>query len=295
MLVRASAYGQQLQTAYQGLGEALPYVDRVRKAVDRYEASAPAPGSRKLSEVRTLAFRDVSFSYRAGVPVLSSLSFEVEAGEAVGVVGPTGAGKSTLVQLLLRLRVPTDGAYLVNGLRAEELYLDDWHRKVAYVPQEPALLQASAADNIRFLRDWLEDAAVERAARFAHIHDEIESWSEGYKTAIGQRADAVSGGQRQRLCLARALADRPEILVLDEPTSALDLHSERLVQQSLEELRGGLTLFVVAHRLSTLALCDRVMVIRDGRLEAFEATGKLYESNAFYRQAVDLTGAAERT
>lgn len=294
MLVRASAYGQQLQTAYQALGEALPYVDRVRAAIDRYNASVPVSGSQPIPVVRTIAFHQVSYSYRAGEPVLSGLNFEVNAGEAIGVVGPTGAGKSTLVQLLLRLRIPSEGSYLVNGIRSEELSLDDWHRKVAYVPQQPAVLDASVADNIRFMRARIDDAALERAARLAHIHAEIETWAKGYETVIGQRADAVSGGQRQRLCLARALAGEPELLVLDEPTSALDLHSERLVQQSLDELRGQLTLFVVAHRLSTLGLCDRVMVIREGRLEAFEPAAALYESNSFYRQAVDLAGTSAR-
>ncbi len=122
------------------------------------------------------------------------------------------------------------------------------------------------------------------------MHD-ITSWADGYQTIIGQRADAVSGGQRQRLCLARALAGGPELLILDEPTSSLDPQSEHLIQESLEGLRGSLTLIVVAHRLTTLSQCDRVMVIRDGRLEAFAPAATLYDSNAFYRQAVDLAAA----
>lgn len=288
LLVRASAYGQQLQTAYQGLGESLPYLDRVTDAAERYRARAVRPGDRPLDSVRTIEFDSVSFAYRPDSPVLRDVNFTIKAGEAIGVVGPTGAGKSTLLQLLLRLRDPSAGTYRVNGLPAGEIDDGAWHRKVAYLPQEPHLLNGTVADNIRFYRDWVDDVAIERAARLAHIDGDIVSWANGYQTVVGQRADAVSGGQRQRLCLARALAGTPELLILDEPTSALDPHSERLIQESLEALHDKLTVFVVAHRLTTLSLCDRVMVIRDGHLEAFAPAGSLYDSNEFYRHAVDL-------
>jgi ABC-type multidrug transport system fused ATPase/permease subunit len=126
---------------------------------------------------------------------------------------------------------------------------------------------------------------VERAARLAGVHDDVMSWSAGYETIVGPRADAVSGGQQQRLCLARALAAHPEVLVLDEPTSALDPHTERLIQDSLARLKRELTLVVVAHRMSTLDICDRVMVIIDGRLEAFDTAAALQDSSSYYRAA----------
>jgi ABC-type multidrug transport system fused ATPase/permease subunit len=166
-----------------------------------------------------------------------------------------------------------------------------WRRKVAYVPQEPHILGASVEENIRFFREWVNDDAIERAARAAHIDREIRSMADGYGTVIGHRANAVSGGQRQRLCLARALAGDPELLILDEPTSSLDVESERLIQESLDAVRGSMTIIVVAHRLTTLALCDRVMVIRHGRLEAFGPATLLYDSNEFYRRSVDLAAA----
>jgi ABC-type multidrug transport system fused ATPase/permease subunit len=216
--------------------------------------------------------------------VLSDVSFEVTRGEVVGVIGPTGAGKSTLIQLLLQLREPKSGSYLVNGVPAARFVRADWHGRVVYVPQEPRLLHATVADNIRFDRD-LEMPALERAARLAHIHDEIMSWENGYDTLVGPRADAVSGGQQQRLCLARALAARPEVLVLDEPTSALDPRSEARIQESLTELKQELTLFIIAHRMSTLDICDRVMVIIDGRLVAFDTIDLLKSENAYYRSA----------
>jgi ABC-type multidrug transport system fused ATPase/permease subunit len=150
------------------------------------------------------------------------------------------------------------------------------------------VLHGTARDNIRFYREWLTDEAIERAARLAHIHDDITSWPDGYETLIGQRADGVSGGQRQRLCLARCLAGLPDLLILDEPTSSIDAQSERLILTSLEALRGSLTLILVAHRLTMLDLCDRVMVIRAGRVEAFGPASSLYASNEYYRGAVDL-------
>jgi ATP-binding cassette, subfamily B, bacterial len=191
------------------------------------------------------------------------------------------------VQLLLQLRLPNEGRYLINDLPAEHYSREDWHRQVSYVPQEPRLLHASVTDNIRFFRE-IDDDAVERAARLARIHDDIMEWSSGYDTIVGPRADAVSGGQQQRICLARALAARPDVLVLDEPTSALDPHSEALIGESLTALKHELTLFIIAHRMSTLDICDRVMVIVDGRLVAFDTKALLQTQSTYYRHASQL-------
>jgi ATP-binding cassette, subfamily B, bacterial len=289
ILVRASSSGQSIQGSYQGLIQAMPFVERTQEAERRYRESRPREGTQPLPVVETLAFDGVGYAYRPGRPVLSDIRFEVNGGEVLGVIGPSGAGKSTLVQLLLRLRVPDEGRYLVNGIAAQDIAQSDWHQRVAYVPQEPRLLHASVAENIRFFRD-LDDDAVEQAARLARIHDDIVSWSEGYDTIVGPRADAVSGGQQQRICLARALVARPEVLVLDEPTSALDPASEALIQESLIGLKQQLTLFIVAHRMSTLDICDRVMIIINGKLEAFDTIASLQQHNAYYRSA---SGIAE--
>jgi len=294
LLARAGAYGQQIQSSYQAVRQALPFVERLQEAEQRYAESSSIEGERPLATVRALAFENVSFAYRRGRPVLSDISFEVASGESVGIVGPTGAGKSTLVQILLQLRTPCSGRYLVNGVPAEQFVRDDWHRRVAYVPQEPRLVHASVADNIRYFRD-LDDDAVERAGRVARIHDDILRWSHGYDTIVGPRADAVSGGQQQRICLARALAAEPEVLVLDEPTSALDPNSETLIQESLAALRNEMTLFIIAHRMSTLDICERVMVIVAGRLEAFDTTVLLQRHNAYYRSASTLAAGVSRT
>ena len=291
LLIRAGIYGQEIQANYQGLLQTLPYVDRVQRAMERYASSARPTGGEPLRSIRTLAFDGVSFAYEPGQPVLREIAFEITSGEAIGIIGPSGAGKSTLVQLLLGLRNPTSGRYLINGTPSEQFERKDWHRLVAYVPQSPQLLHATVAENIRFLRD-IDDEAVRHAARLAGIDNEIMAWPDGYETVVGPRANAISGGQQQRICLARALAARPQMLVLDEPTSALDPHSELLIRESLHGLRHELTLFVVAHRLSTFDLCERIMVILDGRLEAFGTPESLQSTNIYYRSAMQIAVGA---
>jgi ABC-type multidrug transport system fused ATPase/permease subunit len=152
------------------------------------------------------------------------------------------------------------------------------------------MLQGTVADNIRFFRS-LDDAEVERGARLAYIHDDIMTWPRGYQTPVAQRA--ISGGERQRLCLARALAGNPSVLVLDEPTSALDPHSESLIQGTLSQLSDRLIVFIIAHRLSTLRHCDLTIVMRDGCVEAFGDPNELIQSNEFYRKALSLSDPAQ--
>jgi ABC-type multidrug transport system fused ATPase/permease subunit len=291
LLVRAGASGQQLQGSYQSVRQIQPFIDRLRETRQMYEGSRPISGQLSLPPIRRLSLEHVTYSYGSKRNALSDLSFEVLRGETIGIAGPSGAGKSTLVQILLQLRAPTKGSYLVNGRPVTEFSDGDWRRSVAYVPQEPRLLHATVAENIRFFRS-LDDDAVESAARLARIHDDVLAWPHGYDTVIGPRADAISGGQRQRICLARAVAAGPQVLVLDEPTSALDPQSESLIQDSLAALTGEITLFVVAHRMSTLAICDRVMVIVDGRLQAFDTVATLESGNAYYRSA-SLAGIAK--
>lgn len=267
LLVRASSYGQQVQFSWQVVQQAAPFLERLEDATDSYRAHARRSGARPFPPGDTLRFEEVGFSYDGARhrPVLSDVTLAVAPGEVIGVVGPSGAGKSTLVQLLLRMRAPTAGRYVVGTLPVDEIDLASWRRHVAYVPQEPRLLDATVADNIRFHRE-IDQASVERAARLAHIDHDIQAMPGAYDAIVGQRADAVSGGQRQRLCLARALAGDPSVLVLDEPTSALDRDSEAAIKSSLRGLRGHLTMVIVAHRPSLLEICDRIVELDGGHL-----------------------------
>jgi ABC-type multidrug transport system fused ATPase/permease subunit len=291
LLVRSGAYGQQVSATYQSLRQTLPFVARIREAERAYLRSAPVTGDRRLPAITSIALERASFSYTPGRPVLQDVTFEIQAGESVGIVGPSGAGKSTLTQILLRLRTPDSGTYLVNGVPAAEYAFTDWTSRVAYVPQEPRLLHTTVMENICYFREFDHEAVVE-AAKLARIHDDIESWSEGYDTVIGPRADAISGGQQQRICIARALVGRPTVLMLDEPTSALDPRSESLLQESLIALRERTTLLIVAHRMSTLEMCDRILVLLDGRVDGYGPASELLRDNQYYRAAISLSGAA---
>ena len=284
IMVRAGTYGQQAQSCYQSILQSLPFIERLETEIAHYEDEAVAAPVTPLRQIATIRFDDVHFSYRPAEPVLSGISFEARRGDSIGIVGPSGSGKSTLIQILLRLRPPTVGSYTVNGEPAADFSPLDWHRQVAYVPQKPQLLHATVAENIRYFRD-IDDGMVRRAAELARIDDDIRGWSAGYDTVIGPRADSISGGQQQRICLARALAAAPEMLVLDEPTSALDPRSESLIRESLGALAHEMTLFVVTHRPSLLDICDSVVVIVDGRIQDSGRTEELKQANRYFSAA----------
>src|SRR5439155_2676676 len=290
MMVRSLSYGQLLQSVYQSLHTSAPYIERIREQEREYLDAAMPTGGRPVDTIDDVAFEHVSFEYEPGVPVLHDLSFRVSRGEIVGIVGPSGTGKSTLVQLLLRLRQPKEGVILANGIDGEKLALDDWYQRVTFVPQEPRLFSASVADNIRFFRTELDEARIEEAARLAHFHDDVIAWPKGYDTPAGERGNQLSGGQKQRLCIARALASRPDLVVLDEPTSSVDVRSEALIRETMRLLSDHASVFVIAHRLSTLNICDRIMVLLGGRIEGFDAPEVLRESNPFYQEALHLSG-----
>ncbi|GAA1487148.1 ABC transporter ATP-binding protein [Brachybacterium fresconis] len=293
MLVRAVTYGQRVQTSLTTIDEKVPFMLHLADAIEQYEKHAEVPGSTPLGSIENLEFRDVSYEYTPGKKALENVSFSVKMGEVVGIVGPSGSGKSTLVQLLLRLREPATGDYLVNGLAAQDMQRTDWRKLVAYVPQMPQLVFGSVRENIRFFREDLTDEDVVQAAQRAHVHEDILSLSDGYDTVVGLRSASISGGQAQRICLARAFAANPKVVILDEPTSALDVKSEGLVQQSLEKLAGEAIVFLVAHRLTTLTVCDRVMVIKDAHLEGFETAEELFTSNDFFREVTTITRSVD--
>lgn len=294
ILFRTLTYAQQVQTAVTSMDERIPFMERLAQALRRYEANPQQDGDQDLPEIRTVGFDHVHHSYETGRPTLTDLSFTASCGEAIGIAGPSGAGKSTVVQLLLRLREPTGGQVEVNGADVRSFRRGQWRQRVAYVPQTPQLVWGTVADNIRFFRPDLTTEDIETAARQANIHEEILSWPKGYDTVVGQRASAVSGGQRQRLCLARALAGSPEVLILDEATSALDVKSEALVNDSLSKLRGVVTMFLVSHRPSALSMCDRVIVLVDGRLQGMDTPTALASTSEFYQEVTQLAGGQQR-
>lgn len=268
MLLRSMSYGQSAQTFYQAINETVPEVVQLAGETDRLENSAAAQRAADIEpdKIGKLRFEAVRFAYADGDDVLHGVNFDIEPGDFTAIVGPSGSGKSTIMSLLLRLFRPDGGAIICDGVDSCDISPDWWHRRVAYVPQESKLQDGSITDTIRFYRDWITDEDICRAAALAHIAEEVESWPDGYDTEVGQLGDQVSGGQRQRLAIARALAGNPELLLLDEPTSALDPESEELISETLDALRGKMTIVVIAHRFKTVERANRVVHVRDGRI-----------------------------
>ncbi len=208
----------------------------------------------------------VNFSYDTRHPVLSNLSFEAKPGELVAFVGPTGAGKTTVINLLHRFYDPTEGRITIDGKDLRHVTVESWYRQIALVPQETILFGGTILDNIRYGNMAANEATVMEASEAAHAHDFITSLPDGYQTLVGEKGVNLSGGQRQRIAIARAILKNPRMLLLDEATSSLDTESERLVQEALQRLMEGRTTFVVAHRLSTIQRADRIFVLDKGTL-----------------------------
>lgn len=290
VMIRSLAYAQLAQGVYSSLHSNAPYLRDIQSRLASLRSDAVDPGGPIVERLMPIVADGVGFEYVAGVPALSDVSFSLDEGEIIGIVGPSGSGKSTLVQLLLRLRRPTAGTITAGGSDIFGFGLASWRQSTAFVPQDSVLVHGTVADNIRFFRDGYSDADVEHAARLAQIHDDIESWEGGYDRQVGDAGHSLSGGQRQRMCIARALLSHPQLLIMDEPTSALDVKSEARVRDAVDGLRGETTVIVIAHRLSTLDICDRIMVVQDGRIAAFDSPDELRKSDAFYREALILSG-----
>ncbi|HEX2225439.1 MAG TPA: ABC transporter ATP-binding protein [Thermoanaerobaculia bacterium] len=230
------------------------------------DPAVPEPLSRARGEV---AFEDVEFRYARGQssePVLQGVSFRIAPGETLGIAGPTGAGKSTLIKLLLRFYDVTGGAVRLDGHDVRHLTLDDLRRNIGLVSQDVYLFHGTIRENIAYTTREVPLDEVVRAARLAQLHEFVESLPQGYDTLVGERGVKLSGGQRQRLSIARAILKDAPVLILDEATSSVDTETERAIQQALRTLTAGRTALIIAHRLSTIRHADRILVLRDGRV-----------------------------
>jgi ABC-type multidrug transport system fused ATPase/permease subunit len=264
LLIRALAYLRQLLTATQSGAELAPYYDEIEAEIRVLEAHVAPPGIHDIDRFDRIALDDVGFAYESNLPVLDDVSLEIGRHDVLGLVGPSGGGKTTMTQLLLRLRQPGSGRIAVDGVDLADVTPEAWSRLTAYVPQENKLILASVADNIRFYRPGFSDEQVREAARRARLSDELERLPEGYDTLVGPGARSLSGGQCQRLGIARALLGDPQLLILDEPTSALDSRSEELIRETLRSISDDTTIVLVAHRPATLEICTRVVLVDHG-------------------------------
>jgi ATP-binding cassette subfamily B protein len=259
-------------------------------AVEPAVRAPAAPVALPSPAVGTVSFERVDFHYpsRPDTPALADFSLDVRAGESVALVGPSGAGKTTVFQLLLRFYDPQAGSLRIDGVDLRAADPQDVRRRLALVPQDPVIFAASVLDNVRYGRPEAGEDEVRAACAAAYAAEFVERLPDGYRSYLGERGVRLSGGQRQRLAIARAiLADRP-ILLLDEATSALDAESERMVQLALERLMAGRTVLIIAHRLATVRHADRIAVLDAGRLVAVGTHDELVRGNALYARLAAL-------
>jgi ABC-type multidrug transport system fused ATPase/permease subunit len=289
----------QLASSAGLLASVAPYVDAIhelRRSIAKSQREAARPASEPWDgEWRSLRLRDVGYQYPASeAAALRNLSLEITAGHAHGIAGPSGAGKSTLVDLLLALLDPAQGQLLLDGKPFEKVDRAAWQARIGYVPQSPYIADDTLRANVAFgvhQRD-VDDAWVKACLERAQLGELLAELPQGLDTSMGDRGTRVSGGQRQRIAVARALYNRPKLLVLDEATSALDRISESAIQEAIRALRGSVTTVTIAHRLSTIRHCDAIFLLDRGQLVDQGGYDALLERQPLFRQmASDETEA----
>ncbi len=266
---------------------ALALFDRIFEYLDLPQDIKDAPDAVAIAPAQVrgeVTFDNVGFRYEAEqpAPTLQNISFTARPGGLVALVGTSGAGKTTLTYLIPRLYDVNEGRVLIDGVDVRKIKLESLGQIVGVVTQETYLVHDTIAANLRYARPDATDAELEAAARLAAIHDHIAGLPEGYNTVVGERGYKLSGGEKQRIAIARAILKNPRILILDEATSALDTRSERLIQAALEPLMAGRTTFAIAHRLSTILAADLILVMEHGEIVERGTHGELLAQNGAY-------------
>ena len=283
LVYRIFTYVQQMQNNVQYMSELAPHLERVVfYESDAESGAADTSGNRPFRFEKELSFNNVSFAYTPGRDVLRDMSFKVPKGSLLGIVGPSGAGKTTCIDLLLRLLVPAGGSITIDGVDIQTISLENWRNRVGYVSQEPFIIHDTIRNNVRFYDQSVSDSEIWEAAKKAHIEEFIKKLPEGLNTVVGSRGISISAGERQRIVIARALARKPELLILDEATSALDNESEAHIKRVIEDLKGKITIIAIAHRLSTIMGSDLLVALKDGTVVEIGRPQELLRDSASY-------------
>jgi ABC-type multidrug transport system fused ATPase/permease subunit len=277
--------GWVVNLAQRGLASA----SRVFELLDAEPEVRDLPGAREITRVQgEVVFENVSFSYREGVEALRGISFTAAAGQKIAIVGTTGSGKTTLVNLIPRFYDPTGGRILLDGIDIREFTLHSLRENVGFVPQETFLFSASIYENIGYGNPRAGPEEIAAAARAAQIHDFIETLPRGYQTVVGERGIGLSGGQRQRIAVARALLKDPKVLILDDYTSNVDHNTEYLIRQALATLMRGRTSFIIAQRVATVQSADLILVLDGGEVAVRGTHGELLAGSNLYAKICEL-------
>jgi ATP-binding cassette subfamily B protein len=280
---------QTISHSMATLQEQFIFMSMSLELLDQKPEIADEPGAIELSPVEgRVTFEDVSFSYAGRGGTLQHIDFDAAPGEAVAIVGPTGAGKTTLMSLVSRLSQPMEGRVLVDGVDVRTVTLQSLRHQISVVPQEPVVFSATVADNIRYGRLDASKDEIMQAAIAANAHDFILGLPDQYDTVLGEAGTALSGGERQRICVARAFLKNAPILILDEPTSSIDSRTEAAILDALEKLMIGRTTFMIAHRLSTLRSVNRILVLDQGRVVEEGTHHELMERAGLYRMLHEM-------
>ena len=280
-IIEFTAIGTQITEAFAGL-------DRIREVLGSATEDEEDADKLSLPDVDgSITFQDVHFEYEENNPVLRGVSFHSDAGTTTALVGSSGSGKSTILNLVLNFIKPQKGKVLVDGKDIQALKLRDYRRHLGVVLQENFLFDGTILDNVVFSNSDATLEEVKEACRIAYCDEFIEKFEKGYDTIVGERGVKLSGGQRQRIAIARALLARPKILILDEATSSLDSESERMIQDGLNTLRKGRTTFVIAHRLSTIRSADKILVVEEGQIVESGTHDELLRLGGRYKQLYD--------
>ena len=269
--------------------KALSSAERIFEVIDIQPSVKERPDAAAMPQIKgAVKFSGISFSYGKGGEVLSGIDLSADPGEIIAIVGPSGAGKTTFVNLIPRFYDPTQGSVSIDGRDIKDFTLDSLRKQIGIVPQDTILFSGTIKDNIKYGKMDATDEEIIAAATLANAHDFITTLPKSYDTEVGERGALLSGGQRQRIAIARAILRNPAILILDEATSSLDTESERLIQNALQNLIKGRTTFVIAHRLSTVQNASRIIVLKDGNIIEEGSHQQLIEKDGFYKKLFDM-------